>query len=215
MEDEKVLDETEPKVIRSLAECKIASQHLHLQLEQREKDYTKLQRQKQEYFYENVAWLIMFGVVVLSINILEALSNGLFTSSMIAVIILIIEVGALLILVHVLYLSRHFFGMENPKTGKFARYQDIFAEYKMYLDNIRDLSEKADIELEQKIQEEEELNRDKKAAETAAFAEETRLLSRWDFKDEKPAAPVLETKDLSDTAKLIFEELKENEPTDS
>ncbi len=212
MEDEKILDEAEPKVIRSLAECKIASQHLQLQLEQREKDYSKIEKQKQEYFYENVAWMIILVIAVVVLDILQAIRPHLYTSAALGPIVLILEVGVILIAVHVIYLARHFWGMEHPKSGKFVRYQDILSEYKMYVDNVRALSEKADMELEIKVAEEEELNREMEAESKAAFVEEQRLLSRWDNKDEIDidTSAAEETKDLSDTARIILEALKDD-----
>ncbi len=213
MEDEKILDEAEPKVIRSLAECKIASQHLHLQLEQREKDYSKIEKQKQEFFYENVAWMIILVAAVAALDILQTIRPHLYTSGALGPIVLILEIGVILIAVHVIYLARHFWGMEHPKSGKFVRYQDLLSEYKMYVDNVRVLSEKADIELEIKVAEEEEINRQKEAVSSAALAEERRLLSRWDNKDEIDidASATAETKDLADTARIIMEALKSDE----
>lgn len=197
-----MLLEGETAPAKSLEECKSRTQVLRLQLEQHEKDYAKLKRIKQDYFYENLGWIIILAVDLIFLDILcwaRSLRAGMFLSPIVG----IIELATIFLLAHVIYCFRHYIGMKDDKSGKFVTFHALLEDEQASISNLEKLVARSEKELE-KAQAAADA---KKQAEEDALPDEDRLSMRWDEQD------VLGTSapSLSDTAQLIRDALKEDE----
>lgn len=187
----------------SLVECKIKVQHLRLQLEQHDKDYSELLKQKQDYFYENLAWIVVLAVAAFILYILNQLMSRLPTGTMLIPFCTGMELVCIFLLARVIYLSRHFIGMRDYKSGKFTTFKALIEEQLILKQNAEKLLARAEKELAEK-----------QAAADAAeekekrtVPEEDRMIMRWDQHEENPDTP----ENLSDTARLIHEALEKDE----
>jgi hypothetical protein len=195
--------EGEPTRSKNLAECKIMTQHLKLQLEQHEKEYAALLKKKQDYFYENIGWMVILIAAFLILNFLNwgGVSN-LPTGGMLEPFRILMKLVCIFLLAHVIYCSRHFFGMKDEKSGRFVTFRALIEEEQATIFNMKRLVARSEKELE-----EAQAAADAAEVEEAALPEEERLLMRWDEQDVLAAS----ASSLSDTAQLIRDALKEDE----
>jgi hypothetical protein len=195
--------EGETPKAKSLADCKLQTQHLKLQLEQHERDYAALLKKKQDYFYENIGWIIVLVAAYLFYNFLcwPGVSN-LPTASMLLPFRYLLILVCIFLLAHVIYCSRHFFGMKDEKSGKFVTFHALIEEEQAAISNMKKLVARSEKELE-----ETQAAADAAKEQEDALPEEERPLMRWDEQDVLAASG----SSLSDTAQLIREALKEDE----
>lgn len=187
----------------SLIECKIKVQHLRLQLEQHNKDYAELLKQKQDYFYENLAWIVILVAACFIYFILNRLMNSLPNGNMLIPFCVGMELVSIFLLARVIYLSRHFIGMKDYKSGKFVTFKALIEDRLIMAQNLEKLLARAEEELAEK-----QALADADTAGTKNTAEEEdRMIMRWD--QQNAASEPSDT--LSDTARLIREALNEDE----
>lgn len=187
----------------SLSECKLRVQQLRMQLERHEKDYAALLKQKQDYFYENLAWIAVLAVTVFILYILGILQSSLVTGTMLIPFCTGLELVSIFLLARVIYLSRHFIGMKDYKSGKFVTFKALIEDELIMKQNAKKLLARAEKELDEKQAEADAAAAEEKATEQ----EEDRMIMRWDQQEAESDA----AKDLSDTARLIREALTEDE----
>jgi hypothetical protein len=195
--------EDEPTRSKNLAECKITTQHLKLQLEQHEKEYAALLQKKQDYFYENIGWMVILIAAFLILNFLNwgGVSN-LPTSGMLEPFRILMQLVCIFLLAHVIYCSRHFVGMKDENSGKFVTFRALIEDEQATIFNMKKLVARSEKDLEAA-----QAAEDAAKAEEAALPEEERLLMRWDEQDVMAAS----SSSLTDTAQLIRDALKEEE----
>lgn len=187
----------------SLAECKIKVQHLRRQMEQHEKDYAALLKQKQDYFYENLAWIVLLAGALLLLEFLNYAANTVPTGNMLIPFGLGLQLVSIFLAARVIYFSRHFIGMKDEKSGRFMRFKTLIEDQLVMKENLRKLLARA----------EEELAQMQAAADAAAeeekrtMPEEESMVMRWDQQEPQTE----ETGTLSDTARLIREALEKDE----
>lgn len=187
----------------NLSECKLRVQHLRMQLEQHEKDYAALLKQKQDYFYQNLAWIVVLAVTVFVLYILSILQSSLVTGTMLIPFCTGLELVSIFLLARVIYFSRHFIGMKDYKSGKFMTFKALIEDELIMKQNVKKLLARAEKELDEK-----QAEADAAAGEEKVAApEEDRMIMRWDQQDAEPAP----SEGLSDTARLIREALTEDE----
>lgn len=188
-----------------LSECRLKVQQCKWQLEQNEKDYASLLKQKQDYLYENLAWIALWFCALFVSYILNRLQATLITGSMLVPFSVGMELVCIVLLARVIYLSRHFIGMRDYKRAKFTSFKVLIEDQQLYVQNSRKLLARAEKELEEAQAQADAADAD--AKKNAAEPEE-RMVERWDQQDMPDAGA---SGSLSDTARLIREALERDE----
>ncbi len=197
--------EEERSLKHALSECKLRVQHLLLQKERHEKDYAALIKQKRDYRYENIAWtLVLLGALAVRWGL--GYFRRLPTGSMLIPFQIGMNLVCVFLLGRVIYMARHYFGMRDYKRAKFILFRTLLEDEELAKNNVERLLVKARQELEQLQTQAEAM----KAEEEPEAENEERMILRWDQQEEENQGTQKEQSgDLSDTARLIKEALKE------